>query len=269
MAALLGGLFSFHSSLFTNFAFQNLIRKRNYYRWIMHLCLSGGCSLAFAVTFPLVFGWIHFTTPSNNAEIYNVVVFGFVVDTFSIHSIKATLAFNALNIAGVAVMVGLAMAGYRRLTDAGERAVQTFYEDILPLILIAFVTITGLALTVSYTFLEGLGHHSMVWIHLISVLLLLFYIPFGKLFHMFQRSCSLCVSMYKKAGAKEKQATCLVTGDAYTSKRHVEDLKIVLDELGFNYRFEDENGNDIHYQDISPQGRRRLIALNQGKVLGR
>lgn len=252
-----------------NFAGQNFIRRRSYYRWIMHLCLSGGCTLAFAVTFPLVFGWIHFTTPLDESEVYNVVAFGFTVDTFSIHSVKAFLAFNALNIAGIAVMVGLAMAGYRRMTDAGERAVQTFYEDILPLILIAFVTITGLALTVSYKFLEGLYHQSMVWIHLVSVLALIFYIPFGKLFHMFQRTCSLCVSMYKKAGAKEEQATCIVTGEPFTSKRHVEDLKEVLDQLGFNYRFETEDGESVHYQDISPKGRRRLIALNQGKQLKR
>ena len=252
-----------------NFAGQNFIRKRSYYRWIMHLCLSGGCTLAFAVTFPLVFGWIHFTTPTEDAEIYNVVAFGMVVDTFSIHSAKAFLAFNVLNIAGVAVMIGLAMAGYRRLTDAGERATQTFYEDILPLILIAFVTVTGLALTFSYKFLEGLGHQAMVWIHMASVIALLFYIPFGKLFHMFQRSCALCVAMYKKAGKSEEQATCLVTGEPYASKRHVEDLKEVLDQLGFDYRLETADGKTVHYQDISPQGRRRLVALGQGRALDR
>lgn len=252
-----------------NMGAQNFIRKRSYYRWIMHLCLSGGCSVAFAVTFPLVFGWIHFSTTPENAETYNVVALGFVVDTFSIHSIKAHLAFNALNIAGIVVMIGLAMAAYRRLTDAGERAVQTFYDDILPLLLIAFVTVTGLALTLSYKFLEGLGHHTMVWIHLASVLALLFYIPFGKLFHMFQRSCSLCVAMYRKAGRVEEQATCLITGESYAAKRHVDDLQTVLDQLGFNYRFTTESGDEFHYQNISPKGRRRLVAFNQGRLLGR
>ena len=252
-----------------NFAAQNFIRQRSSYRWIMHLCLSGGCTLAFAVTFPLVFGWIHFGTPMDDAEIYQVIAFGQVVDTFSIHSIKAHLAFNALNIAGVLVMIGLIMATIRRLTDAGERAVQTFYEDILPLVLIAFVTITGLALTISYKFLGGIGHQAMVWIHMVSVIALIFYIPFGKLFHMFQRTCALCVSLYKKAGRSEEQATCLITGEEYASKRHVEDLKVVLDELGFDYRFQTPDGKEVHYQDISPQGRRRLIALNQGKSLGR
>ena len=82
-------------------------------------------------------------------------------------------------------------------------------------------------------------------------------------------SAAFCVSAYKKAGENEEQAKCLVTGDEFASKRHVEDLKIVLDQLGFNYRMKDERGNEVHYADISPAGRRRLIALNQGKSLNR
>src|SRR5690606_34099124 len=109
----------------------------------------------------------------------------------------------------------------------------------------------------------------MVWIHLVSVLALIFYIPFGKLFHMFQRSCALCVSAYKKAGKSETQAECLVTGETFASQRHVDDLKTVLDELGFDYRFTLPDGSIVHYQDISPQGRRRLLAINQGQGLGR
>ena len=252
-----------------NFVGQKLIRKRSYYRWIMHLCLSGGCSLAFAVTFPLVFGWIHFETPMDDAETYHVMVWGKQMDTFEVHSVKAILMFNVLNISGIIVMVGLVMAAWRRLSDAGERAVQTFYEDILPLILIAAVTLTGLALTVSYKFMDGQGHGSLVWIHMVCVIGLIFYIPFGKLFHIFQRTISLCVSVYKKSGADEAQQVCLVTGKEYAPKRQVEDLKEVLDELNFDYRFTNENGESIHYQDISPEGRRRLVALNQGMNLGR
>lgn len=253
----------------TNFAAQNFIRKRSYYRWIMHICLSGGCTIAFAVTFPLVFGWVHFATPIDNAEIYHVMLFGIHVDTVNVHSIKAGLLFNALNIAAILALVGLVMAFIRRLTDEGEKATQTFYEDFLPLIIIALVTVTGLALTVSYKFMDGNGHGTLAWIHMLCVIALIFYIPFGKLFHMFQRSCSLCVSMYKKSGENEEQAVCIVTGQEYAPKRHVDDMKEVLDELGFNYRYQDENGNEIHYADVSPAGRRRLLALNQGRSLGR
>src|SRR5437879_3338897 len=173
-------------ALASDFIAQNLIRRRSLYRWIMHLCLSGGCTLAFVITFPLVFGWVHFESFDNDAAMYRVILFGFNVDSFSVHSSKALVLFNALNISAVLVLIGLVMAAIRRMTNAGERAVQTFTEDILPLILIFVVAATGLMLTVSYKFMAGRGHSPMAVAHLISVIALLFYIPFGKLFLLFQ-----------------------------------------------------------------------------------
>jgi len=255
-------------ALATGFVVQTFICRRSFYRWIMHLCLSGGCTLAFAITFPLVFGWIHFESLPDNAEIYRVMVFGAALDTFNVHSLKATLMFNALNISAVIVLVGLLMAGIRRATNAGERATQTFFEDILPLLLIFAVTATGLALTVSYKYLAGRGHGLWAVVHMVTVVALLLFIPFGKLFHMFQRTCALCVARYKKIGAAGLRARCQCCDRDYASQMHVDDLKIVLDELGFNYRFATSSG-ELHYQDICPTCRRRLLALNQGRSLGR
>jgi len=255
-------------ALARNFVAQEFIRRRSAYRWIMHLCLSGGCTLAFAITFPMVFGWIHFESLADNAEVYRVVVFGIALRSFSVHSIEAALAFNALNIAGVLVLIGLVMAGWRRFTDAGERAAQTFYEDILPLVVIFAVTATGLALTVSYKFLDGRGHGLWVIVHMVSVVALLIYIPYGKLFHMFQRTCALCVARYKIVGAAGPRAHCRRCGEDFASEMHVQDLKTVLDQLGFNYRFAGAEG-EVHYQDVCPACRRRLLALNQGRTIGR
>ena len=255
-------------ALARNFVAQEFIRRRGGYRWIMHLCLSGGCTLAFAITFPLVFGWIHFESFADNAEMYRVKLFGAAVDSFSVHSFKAALMFNALNISAVLVLVGLVMAAIRRVTDAGERATQTFFEDILPLLLIFAVTATGLALTVSYKFLGGRGHGLWAVVHMASVVALLLYIPFGKLFHIFQRTCSLAVSRYKKVGATGPRAHCRACGEDFASLMHVEDLKVVLDELGFDYRFATPRGR-VHYQDICPACRRRMLALNQGRSVGR
>jgi NNP family nitrate/nitrite transporter-like MFS transporter len=256
-------------SIARNFVAQEFIRRRGGYRWIMHLCLSGGCTLAFAITFPLVFGWVHFESAAENAELYRVMAFGAPIRTMSVHSVEAFLAFNALNIAAVLVLAGLAMAAWRRFSDAGERATQTFFEDIVPLLLIFAVTATGLALTVSYKFLAGRGHGLWVIVHMISVVALLLYIPFGKLFHMFQRTCSLCVSRYKKVGAAGPRANCRRCGEDFASQMHVDDLKTVLDQLGFNYRYAGAGNTDVHYQDICPGCRRRLLALNQGRTLGR
>ncbi len=255
-------------ALARNFVAQDFIRRRGGYRWIMHLCLSGGCTLAFAITFPLVFGWIHFASFADDAEMYHVAAFGVNVDSFSVHSFKAFLMFNLLNISAILVLVGLAMAGWRRFTDAGERATQTFSEDIVPLLLILAVTATGLALTVSYKFLAGRGHGIWAIVHMVSVVSLLLYIPFGKLFHMFQRTCSLCVSRYKKVGEAGTRAHCRRCGEDFASQMHVDDLKTVLDQLGFDYRFDGAQG-EVHYQEICPACRRRLLALNQGRTIGR
>jgi hypothetical protein len=252
----------------TDFAAQNFIRRRGVYRWIMHVCLSGGCTLAFAITFPLVFGWVHFEPGADNAEVYRVQLLGFNAGRFNVHSVQAWLMFNLLNISAVLVMIGLALAGIRRLVNAGERAVQTFAEDILPLLLIFAVSASGLMLTVSYKLLSGRGHSQVAVFHTISVIALLFYIPFGKLFHMFQRTCALCVSLYKEAGATGPRAHCRGCGEDYASELHISDLKSVLDQLGFDYRFATPRG-EAHYQDICPACRRRALALHQGRSLGR
>jgi hypothetical protein len=104
--------------------------------------------------------------------------------------------------------------------------------------------------------------------HAASVIGLLLYLPFGKLFHIIQRPLSLGVSFYKDAGRNGPAAQCLRCRQHYAPQLHIDDLKTVLDELGFNFRFATPDG-DIHYQDICPPCRRRLLALNQGRVLGR
>ncbi|PYL01829.1 MAG: MFS transporter [Verrucomicrobia bacterium] len=255
-------------SLASDFVAQDFILHRSIYRWVMHLCLSGGCTLAFAVTFPLVFGWVHFEPSNGHAEMYRVLLFGFDVDAVHVQSVKARLLFNALNISAALVLIGLLMAATRRVTNAGERATQTFLEDLLPLLLIFAVTATGLMLTVSYKFMAGRGHSTIAGAHFISVIALLFHIPFGKLFHMFQRTCSLCVSLYKQTGETGPRARCLRCEKDYASQMHVSDLKLVLDQLGFDYRFALSPG-EIHYQDICPACRRRMLALNHGRAVGR
>src|SRR4051794_22054056 len=47
-------------AIVTNLLFQTFIRQRSLLRWVMHQCLFWGVILSFAVTFPLVFGWLHF-----------------------------------------------------------------------------------------------------------------------------------------------------------------------------------------------------------------
>ena len=55
--------------------------------------------------------------------------------------------YNALNITAVMVITGVCMALYRRLKNMQARAEQKFIYDFLPLYMLLFVSITGLALT--------------------------------------------------------------------------------------------------------------------------
>jgi hypothetical protein len=224
--------------------------------------------LAFAITFPLVFGWIHFESLPNNAEIYQVFVAGFAVEQFAVHSLRGFLHFNLLNISAVVLLVGLVLSVRLRMSDRSEFATQTFSDDVFPILLLFAVCITGLMLSVSARLLAGSGFQFIGMTHAASVIGLLLYLPFGKLFHIIQRPLSLGVSFYKQAGVAQGEASCRRCGEGYASQMQVEDLKIVLDQLGFNFRFATAGG-ELHYQEICPPCRRRLLALNQGKVLGR
>jgi len=254
--------------LLDDFVLQKFIAGRSAYRWMMHACLSWGGMLAFALTFPLVFGWIHFETLATDAEVYRVFVFGFPVEEFPIHSIRGIVHFNLLNLAAILILAGVAMSIRLRTRDKGEIAIQSFAGDILPLLILFIVSISGLMLTVSSHLMAGYGYQFIGIAHAASVIGLLLYLPFGKLFHIVQRPLSLGVSFYKDAGQMGSPALCRRCGNDYASQLHVDDLKIVLDQLGFNFRFATPEGQ-LHYQDVCPVCRRRLFALNQGRAVGR
>ena len=48
---------------------QKFIRRRSSTRWFAHFCFAWGTLIAVAVTFPLVFGWLHFETRPLRSEL--------------------------------------------------------------------------------------------------------------------------------------------------------------------------------------------------------
>src|SRR3569833_144288 len=52
----------FGKRFFLEFAADRFIRRRGATRWAAHWLIMWGCLSAVAITFPLVFGWIHFET---------------------------------------------------------------------------------------------------------------------------------------------------------------------------------------------------------------
>ena len=183
----------------THVAFQTFIAKRSHLRWWMHQLIFWGCLLAVAITFPLVFGWVHFRSAPNDQMLYVSYVFGFPVASFKIRTVLSWTIFHGLDIAAVMVLIGIFLALWRRLRDQGAQAVQSFAMDFFPLILLTAISVTGLALTASTMWLRG-NFYDFLSIHAITVVAGLLYLPFGKFFHIFQRPAQLGVKLLSGGG---------------------------------------------------------------------
>lgn len=251
------------SRVTSEFALNRFIYRRGQARWAAHFLLMWGCIIAIAITFPLVFGWLHFETLPDDMNWYRTYVFGFPTFAFPVHSIFGFLIFHGLVWASILVIAGVMIAMRRRMLDHGAAAVQQFAEDFMPLILLFAISVTGLMLTASYTWMRGYAYDFLAILHAITVIFTLLWLPFGKFFHIFQRPAQLGVSFYKDIGARTAQAQCRRCGQAYASQIHIQDLIEVEKKLGFQYEVE---GSTEHYQWICPQCRRAMLALAQGRL---
>ncbi len=249
---------------FVEFAANRFIYRRGRKRWLAHWLIMWGCVIGAAITFPLVWGWIHFETVPGNTAMYRTFVFGFAVQDFPVESWLAFIIFHGLVWASILVIGGVMIAFRRRMVDHGAVAVQQFGEDILPLLLLFAISVTGLMLTVSYTWLRGYAYDFLAILHAVTVILTLVWLPFGKFFHLFQRPAQLGVSFYKDAGRSSEQAKCLRCGQPFASAMMVRDLMVVERELGFSYELNGQSG--AHYQQVCPKCRRALFGLAQGRM---
>jgi hypothetical protein len=256
---LLGNIVHLVRLFLDNFVLQKFIDRRSHTRWAAHWLIAWGCLLAASITFPLSFGWIRFETARDSQELYNCFVFGIHLFSFPLGGVVALLIFNVLNIAAVMVLTGIFLALWRRAYDGGAIAVQQFTNDLLPLILLFAVCVTGLLLTASSHFLQGFHYGFLAQFHAVTVILTLIYLPFGKFFHIFQRPAQLGVGFYRLAGAASGPATCARCAQPFDTKLHIEDLKRVEAALDIRYRLPD----GTHYQDICPPCRRKNLALVQ------
>ncbi|HSF41001.1 MAG TPA: MFS transporter [Thermoanaerobaculia bacterium] len=245
----------------THLAAQTFIRERSVLRWWMHQLLFWGCILAVLITFPLVFGWIHFGSDGQDQMTYVTYVFGFPTGSFRIRTVVSWLLFHGLDIAAVLVLGGIGLALWRRMRDQGARAVQDFGRDFFPLILLFAISVTGLALTVSTLWLRGSFYAFLSILHAITVIAALLYLPFGKFFHIFQRPAQLGVKLYHRAGEEGEGAFCAGCGERFASRMHVDDLKLALRDLGFDYRLPGPAGPESgHWQELCPACKRKSLA---------
>jgi hypothetical protein len=249
--------------------FNRFIAARGKKRWGAHWLIMVGCLIAIAITFPLVFGWIHFESVTGAAgspprlDLYRVYLFGFPVHEMPIHSAEAFIVFHGLVWAAILVILGVMLAMWRRMRDPGAAAVQQFGEDFLPLIMLFAISITGLMLTASYTWMKGYAYDFIAILHAITVIFTLLWLPFGKFFHIIQRPAHLGVMFYKDFGEQSAQAICKRCGNPFASELQVRDLIVVEKQLGFTY---EAPGEVEHYQWICPKCRRAMFGLAQGKL---
>jgi nitrate/nitrite transporter NarK len=246
----------------TDFAANAFIFRRTRLRGLAHWLIMWGCIVAAAITFPLVWGWIHFETAPGDLHVYRAYLFGVPVQDFHVASLLAFVAFHGLVWSSFLVIAGVMIAFRRRMIDHGAVAVQQFGEDILPLLLLFAISVTGLMLTASYTWMRGYAYDFLAILHAATVIVTLLWLPFGKLFHVFQRPAQLGVGFYKEAGMRGEQANCLRCGRPFLSLMMERDLEVVERELGFTY----ELPGGAHYQQVCPKCRRALFGLSQGAL---
>lgn len=247
----------------THLLAQGFIRRRSRTRWVAHQLIFWGCILAALVTFPLTLGLLHFQSVGQEADRYQTYVFRIGTVSFEAESVVGWLMFHVLDVAAVLVLAGVFLFLRRRLRDPGALATERG-GDFLALAGLFAVSVTGLFLTVSSAWLDGRFYSALNTLHALTVILGLMYIPFGKLFHIFQRPGNLGVAYYKRANADGPLSACRRCGEPFASAQQIADLQAVLPDVGFDYGI-DGGGN---YQDTCPGCRRALVTLAQSARVG-
>lgn len=239
----------------TNLVEQRFIFKRGFTRWLTHALIMWGCIIAALITFPLSFGWVHFKLEGDMG--YRAYLFGFPLQLMEGRSLIAWVTFHALDFTAIMVIAGCAIAIHRRLKDRGAIAYQTFLLDFTPHMLLIAISVSGLMLTASSLWFEGYMYSFIALSHQATVIMTLFYLPFGKLFHIVQRPASIGVELYQQRSQEMEQAVCPRCGTMFMGKMWIDDLKKVVDQLGFDYRM--ENGQTL--QDYCPRCKRIMRGL--------
>ncbi|MCC7365032.1 MAG: MFS transporter [Dehalococcoidia bacterium] len=248
-------------ALWTDIFAQTFILKRSFVRWLMHMCIFWGVLLSLAITIPLTFGWIRFTLEPPLD--YRLWVFGFETVSFPLETVLSWVIFHALDFTAVILLVGVGIAFWRRSTDAGLLTTQRFGWDVMPLVLLAAIAITGLALTASSVFWHGAYYWFISLTHQAVVVTWLLLLPFGKFFHIVERPATIGVTLYQAVnqgmehypGARRDAGACRRCGQELPSPQFVADLQATLSDLGQSYALSPALGA---LQEYCPACKRQL-----------
>ncbi|MFI6124203.1 MFS transporter [Streptomyces sp. NPDC051064] len=221
----------------TYLGFQKFLGARSHARWAAHQLIFWGCILAALITFPLTWGWFTFTSDTGSGPGYEMRIWGLKVLGFDSLNIIGWLMFHGLDIAAVLVIPGAGYFLWRRMKDRGAITGQRFAYDMVPLLALIIISVTGLLLTFSSIFLHGGGYEFLAILHMVSVVFTLIYIPFGKFFHIVQRPAAVGMQLFKYTGRQDDEVfACRRCGEAIDTGPYVENLRATMRdlELGFD-----------------------------------
>lgn len=269
-------------ALWTDIFGQTFISRRSLQRWVMHMAIFWGVLVSLFITFPLTFGWLRFTlVPPDH---YLLWFFGFPLFTFPTEAGVGFAIFHGLDYTAILLVVGVSIALWRRLHDVGLLTTQRFGFDLVPLVLLLGIAFTGLSLTASSLWFEGVFYWFISLTHQVFVVTWLLSIPFGKFFHIVQRPASIGVTLYQAVSqgvgstregramatdsATETTASlgCRRCGLELPSRRFVADLKTTLADLGQSYDLGGERG---YLQDYCPTCKRILRGEAYYQLMGK
>ncbi|MFI1396176.1 MFS transporter [Streptomyces sp. NPDC020681] len=218
----------------TYLGFQKFLGARSRARWAAHQLIFWGCILAALITFPLTWGWFTFTSGSGSGPGYEMRIWGIKVLGFDSLNILGWLMFHGLDVAAVLVIPGASY--FRRMKDRGAITGQRFAYDLLPLICLIVISVTGLLLTFSSIFLHGGGYEFLAILHMVSVVFTLVYIPFGKFFHIVQRPAAVGMQLFKYTARQNEQVfACRRCQEPIDTTPYMENLRGTMRDLKLDF----------------------------------
>ena len=208
---------------------QTFIVSRGWLRWFTHFAIFWGVVVVSGICFALAWGWMSFSLVDQ--QTYCARMFDIPLITFRVGSLIAFLAFNSINLGALLVLLGLILAFWQRFKMRPLERAERLGDHFSSLYLLLAVTVSGLLLTVSYKFFNGIGHRQLVVLHEAIVVVGLIWVPFSKLFHFEMSPATLALDVAEGAGSVEP-SRCSRCGKTLSAVWRPKDLQGVLASAG-------------------------------------
>ncbi|WP_189101708.1 hypothetical protein [Streptomyces kronopolitis] len=138
-------------------------------------------------TISLVWGWLTFHRAIAPGPGYDMRIWGFRAIGFDSSGVVGWIVFRGLDLAALLVIAGVGYLLWQRLRDRSAAPGGHVAHDLVALLALLVVSVSGLLLTFSAFFLHGGGYRLLSLLHMASVGFTLVSLPFGKFFPRVRR----------------------------------------------------------------------------------